>query len=129
MLVCKSPCLVERYRTIMIFLFLAHLSTKLIGLFLWRSSNKIAQIVLLRCTKWPPELKIEKNSNNISSLTTRGISTKLDRIVSWEVFYQTCSNCSTPLHKMAIRAKNRKYFKRHLLCNYWADFKHDRIVP
>ena len=52
---------------------------KLIGLFLWRFSSKIAQIVPLRCTNCPPEHKIEKNLNNISSVTTRRISTKLDR--------------------------------------------------
>ena len=69
------------------------------------------QIVPLCCTKWPPELKLEKTSNNIFSVTTGRISTKLDRIVLWEVFYQNCSNCSTPLHKMATRAKNRIYFK------------------
>ena len=99
---------------------------KFIELFLWRSSSKIVHIVPLRCTKWPPELKIEEKnfkqnllpqfaSNDISSVTTGRTSTKLDRIIPWEVFYQNCSNRSAPLHKMATRAKNRKYFKRHLL--------------
>ena len=33
--------------------------SNLIGLFLGRSSTKIARTVPLRCTKWPQELKIE----------------------------------------------------------------------
>ena len=41
-------------------------------------------------------------------VTTGQISTKLDRIVLKEVFYQNCSNCSSPLHKQETRAKNRK---------------------
>ena len=47
---------------------------KLIGLFLWRSSTKIAQIVLLCLTKWSPELKIEKPLNDISSWASNPIS-------------------------------------------------------
>ena len=84
------------------------ISAKLIGLFLWRSSTKIAQIVWLLCTKCQPELKTEKTSNNIISITTWRISTKLDRIVPWEILYRNCSNYSTSLHKVAARAKNRK---------------------
>ena len=80
---------------------------QLIRLFLGRSSIKSAQIILLHCTKWLPELKIDKTSNNIS-VTTGPISTKLDWIVLWEVLYQNCSNWSSPLHKMAFRVKNRK---------------------
>ena len=81
---------------------------KLIVFFLGKSSTKTAQIVALGCTKWVPELKIKKTSNDISAVTTWQISTKLDRIVPWEVLYQSCSNISAPLHKMAARAKNRK---------------------
>ena len=66
-------------------------TVQLIGLFLWRSSTKIAQIVPHLCTKWPPELKIEKKSNNISSVTAERISTKLKRVVPWKVLYQNCS--------------------------------------
>ena len=45
-------------------------------------------------------------SNDISSVITGQISTKVDKIVPLEV--QNCSNRSAPLHKMAARAKNRK---------------------
>ena len=37
--------------------------------------------------------------------------------------YQNCSNRSTPLNKMAARAKNRKTFKRLLLQNQKMDFE------
>ena len=83
-----------------------------------------------QCTKWPPELKLEKNSNDISAVTTWQISTKLDRLVPWEVLYHNCSNLSAPQHKMATKAKNRKIFKQHLLSNHWANFNQtSRIVP
>ena len=42
------------------------------------------------------------------SITTWHISTKLDRIVPWEVLYQNCSNRYDPLHELEARAKNRK---------------------
>ena len=95
-------------------------------MFLGRSSTKIAQIFVLCCTKWPPELKLENTSNNIS-VTTGWVSTKLDRIVLCEVLYQTCSNCSSRLHKMAARAKNRENLKQHFL-HYLADFNKTWIV-
>ena len=37
--------------------------------------------------------------------------------------YQKCSNRSTPLNKMATRAKNRKTFKRLLPLNQKMDFE------
>ena len=81
-----------------------------------------SNLILLRCTKWLPELKTEKKtSNDIFYIPTGRISTRLDRIVPWEVHYQNCSNHSAPLHKMAARAKNRINFKWHL-CNHWEDF-------
>ena len=90
------------------------------GLFLWRSSSKIAQII--------PELKIEKTSNNIS-VTTGRISTKLDRLVPWEVFYQNCSNYSALLHKMATRTKNRNFKRQISVTTGQISIKHHRIVP
>ena len=51
--------------------------------------------------------KTKKTSNNISVIIGQ-ISTKLDRIIPWEIPYQNCSNCSFSLHKMAARAKSRK---------------------
>ena len=47
-------------------------------------------------------------SNDISSVTTGRISTKVDRIAPVAVLCQNCSNLSAPLLKMATRAKNRK---------------------
>ena len=78
-----------------------------------RASTRFAQTVPFRCTKWLPELKIEKKKkinfrDNIFSVTTRWISTKLDRIVLWEVLYQNCSNQFALLNKMAINAKREK---------------------
>ena len=93
----------------------------MIGLFLGRSSAKIAQIFLPCCTKWPPELKIEKKnpSNNIFFVTTGQISTKLDRIVLRVVLYQNCSNCTSLLHKMATRAKNSNNFSNVSSITTW----------
>ena len=62
-------------------------------------------------------------SNDISSVITGQISTKVDKIVPLEVLYQNCSNRSAPLQKMAARDKNRKSFKRDLLQGQWPDFK------
>ena len=53
----------------------------------------------------------QKTSNDIFSITPGRISTKLDRIVPWEVLYQNCSKCYVQLNKMATRAKNRMNFK------------------
>ena len=38
-------------------------------------------------------------------------------------FYQNCSNRSSPMNKMAARAKNRKTFKQLLLLNQKMDFE------
>ena len=85
-------------------------------------STKIAQIVPLRWTRWPPGLKIEKPLNNISSVTAWLILTKLHRNDRWVALYQNCPNLSALLNKMAARAKNRKTFKQHLLRNRLVDF-------
>ena len=37
--------------------------------------------------------------------------------------YQNCSNHSTPLNKIDVRAKHRKTFKRLLLLNKCIDFE------
>jgi hypothetical protein len=74
-------------------------------MFLGWSFIKIAQMVLVHCTIWPPQLKIAKSLNDISSETDRQILMKLDRIVPWVVLNQNCSNGSGPLHNMAARAK------------------------
>ena len=67
-------------------------------------------------------------SNDISIITGQ-ISSKIDRFVPWEVLFQNCSNRSTPLHKMAARAKNRKNFKQHLRTIQLISTELDRIVP
>ena len=86
------------------------------------SSTKIGQIVPLRCTRWLPELKIEKRLNDISSVTAWPILTKLHRNDRWVSLYQNWSNRSAPLHKMAAKAKNRNTFKQLRLLNCLADF-------
>ena len=50
------------------------ISTKVDRIISLEFSTKIAQIVLLRCTKWPPELKIEKPLNDISPYASSPIS-------------------------------------------------------
>ena len=85
--------------------------------------TKIVQMVLLHWTRWLPELKIEKSSNDISSLASSPISEYLHRSVSLMARYQICWNDFPWLNKMATRAKNRKTFKWHLLCGQWPDFK------
>ena len=92
-------------------------------MFLRWLSTKIAQTVPLRWTRWPPELKIEKPLNDFSSLTSELILKIFYRKVSWVTLYQNCSNRSTPLNKMATRAKNRKTFKWLLLLNQKMDFE------
>ena len=84
---------------------------------------------MLRCTKWLPELKLEKTSNDISAVTTGQISTKLDKIVSWEVLYQNCSKLSASLHLMAPCAKNRKKTSNNIsVTTGQISTKLDRIV-
>ena len=69
------------------------------------STTKIAQIVWLHCTKWQPELKIEKKKFKQHLLRYHlAFFNQIDRIVPWEILYQYCSNCSTLLHKVAARA-------------------------
>ena len=87
-----------------LFLFLAHLSTTCSG---WAIMIALCPASIVRratCVMRLPQF----TSNDISSVTTGRISTKVDRIVTLEVFYQTCSNSSAPLNKMATKAKNRK---------------------
>ena len=61
--------------------------------------------------------------NDFSSKTARRILKLFYRKVPWVTLYQTCSNSSAPLHKMAARAINRKTFKRLLLLNQKMDFE------
>ena len=65
---------------------------------------------------WPSEVKIEKPSIGISQ-ANGSISKEFHRNVCLRVLYQNCDYGSTPLNKMAARAKNRKKksFKGHLL--------------
>ena len=86
-------------------------------------STKIAQIVPLRWTRWPPGLKIEKKPlNDVSSINTWPILTKLHRNDRSVTLYQNCPKGSTLLHKMPARAKNKTIFKRHFLHNHCANF-------
>ena len=87
---------------------LSGFQTKLIGLFLGGLLPELSNPPLC-CTKRLQELKIEKKtSNDITAVTTGQISTKLDRIVPWEISYQNCSNLSVPLHKMVPELKKKK---------------------
>ena len=91
-------------------------------MFIERSSTKFGKIVLLRLTKWPPELKIEKIFE---------WHLPLDQWTDFKIISQKCS-FDDPLpklvksfrfaQKMAARAKNRKNFKWHLL-GQWTDLK------
>ena len=72
------------------------------GRFFGWPSTKIAQTVLLRWTRWPPELKIEKPLNDFFSRTREDGFWN-----SWMTLYQNCSKNSATLNKMAARAINR----------------------
>jgi hypothetical protein len=77
---------------------------------------------LLRCTKWPPELKIEKSCPTFEGHTTGGISAKLYRSDQYLPLLCTFLTCSSFLHKMATRAKNRKILSGLHRSNNWWDF-------
>jgi hypothetical protein len=62
----------------------------------------------LRCTKWLPELKIEKSCLAFTGQTTGGISTKFYRSDKYHPYLCMSPTSSAPLNKMAARAKNRK---------------------
>ena len=65
-------------------------------------------MVLLHSTQGPPELKIRKLFNDISSWTTRP-NLKLFRIiVPHDAIYQNCTNGSAPPNEGAARALDRK---------------------
>ena len=89
---------------------LGRFQPNLIGLFLGRFYTNIAQTVALRCTKWLPELKIEKKKPFKQHLLHNHWAdfNQTYRIVLWEVLYQNCSNLSALLNKMAKKAKNKK---------------------
>jgi hypothetical protein len=77
-------------------------------MFLGWSFIKFASMVSVHCTRWPPEVKIEKPLNDFSSETDDRIAMKLDRNVTWVVLNQNSPNSSGLLHNMGTRAKNRK---------------------
>ena len=83
--------------------------------------TKIAQTVQLGWTRWQPKLKIEIPSNDFSSFTSGWILKLFHRNVPWITLYQSCSNCSARMNKMAARAKSRKTFN-WLLDGFWNNF-------
>ena len=75
------------------------------GMFLGWPFIKIAKMVLLCWTKWPPELKIEKL---LKQHLLQGQLADFKIISQKCSLEKHCSNCSTLLNKVAARAKNRK---------------------
>ena len=93
-------------------------------MFLRWLSTEIAQTVPLPWTRWPPELKIEKSLNDFASLTSASILKNIYRGMFLRSLYTKIAQ--TVLfreNKMAVRAKNRKTFKRLLLLNQRMDFE------
>ena len=88
---------------------MARFQNNVTGMFLSCPFTKIAKMIPLRKTKWPPELKIEKKHFKRHFLLGQGPDSK---IISLECF----SNVPlpkllkelAPLNKMAVRAKTRK---------------------
>ena len=62
----------------------------------------------LHWTKWPPELKNRKSSNDISCLANGLISKDLHRSIPPMALNQNYKNGSAWLNKMAAKATNRK---------------------
>ena len=68
---------------------------------------------LFSSTLLQQELKIEKKLlNDIFSWANRPISKQFHRIVPRITLYENCQNGSTPLNKMAARAKKKKKKKK-----------------
>ena len=80
-------------------------------------------MVLLHWTRWLQELKIEKSSNNISSLANGSISKYLHRSVLPIAPLPKIAKMVLGWTKMVARANNRKTFKRLLLHGQWPNFK------
>ena len=74
------------------------------------------------------DIKKTTTLNSISSIIPWLISTKLDRIVPWEVHHQNCSDHLAPLQKLMARAKNRKK-SISSITTWQISTKLDRIVP
>jgi hypothetical protein len=75
---------------------------------------------MLRCTKWLPDVKIEKSCQTISGQPTGRVFTKLQRSSVPSLVHITA--CSVLLHKMAVRAMNRKILSSFHRSSYWWDF-------
>ena len=92
---------------------------------------KIAQIVPLRCKKMATRAKKQTNkkkkktttkTSNDISVPTGLISTKLKRIVSWEVSSNIAYRFPLRCTKWPPELKNREKKNRYPLRNQWADF-------
>ena len=96
-------------------------------------------MVLLHWTRWPPELKNTKSSNDISTLANSLISKYLHRSIppmalnqitkmaplnwtKWRSLPPPPPPPPTHTHTL-IKKKKRENFKRHLLCSQCPDFK------
>ena len=90
----------------------------------WMSSRKCSYIILTPWGEllWSPCVRrpscvvrrAQFASNEISSVSTRRISTKVDRIISLAVLYQNCRSRSSPLHKKnhSLNKKKKKKKKK-----------------
>ena len=83
--------------------FLAHLSTKCSVSFCDPSMSGVRRPSSVRPSVRPSTISL----NNISSETAYWILTKLHRNDPLVVPYQSCSNCSSWLHKQVTGSKNR----------------------
>ena len=82
--------------------------------------------------KWLSELKIEKPCPGFTGQTAGGILTKLHRSDQYQAKLCMLPSCTSWLHKMAARTKNRKPFSGFHRPNYWPNFKQtsqERKIP
>ena len=95
-------------------------------MFLGWASTKIAKIVPLHSTKWPPELKTEKPLNKISSQTNATISNYkfvIPQECSLDDSLQKMLKLFCSTEQNGAKSKNRKKnFKQHVLLGQLPDF-------
>ena len=78
-------------------------------LFLMSPFTKIAQIVPLHWTKWPPKLQIRNIFKRHLLLNDWSKFKVIHRFFPHDAFYQNCTNGSAPSSKRGVRALDKQY--------------------
>ena len=92
-------------------------------MFLRCASTKIAKMVLLPSTKWPPELKIEKHLNNILPRPMVWFQNYFIEICLGWPFTRIAKTVLLRWTKWPPELKIEKVFKQHLFIGQLFDFK------